>query len=203
MVFLVSDSARARLKRGRGFTLVELMMTVAMLAVLAVVTLPPVLRALQRREAVNAAQAVIDFVEFGKTQAASRNRGYQLTWTYTATPETNGKLTLKEADSTACFTFVETPADIRVLDLKAEFPTVHLKEVRPWGTGAGAICLKPDGRVLDASSSLPIQASDPGSRYGAGDAVFVLQRASAAGYEGQKHVVHLPFNGAARVAFEP
>jgi type IV fimbrial biogenesis protein FimT len=201
MVFSISDAARARIRRAGGFTLVELMMTVAMLAVLAVVTLPPVLRALQRREAVNAAQALIDFVEFGKAQAASRNRGYQLTWTYTAAPETNGRLALKEADSTACFTFVANPADIRALDLKAEFPTVHLLEVRP--SSVGAICLKPDGRVLNASSSLPIETTETGSRYGAGDALFVLQRQSSAGPEGQKHVVHLPFNGAARVAFEP
>lgn len=187
--------------RGRwqaGFTLVELMVTVAMLAVLAVVTLPPVLRALQRREAINASQAVMDLIEYAKVQAAARNRAYRVTWNLHG-GESNGRIVVQEGLSSACISFSEQEATTRILDLRESFPTVHLIEVRPNSLTSDGICIKPDGRVLDTYTQMPIAG---GGNYAAGNAVFVLQRTTSTGFEGQKHLVVVPFNGAARLAFE-
>ena len=188
------------LRDNRGFTLVELMITVAMVAVLVVVTLPPVIKALQQRQALNAAQAVLDVVEFAKVQAASRNLAYRVTWTAEG-ESTNGTVVVGEGPTSACITWDQGRPALRRVDLDKEFPSVRLTGIRPTAMAGGSLCIKPDGRVLDASTSLPVASGD--ATYSAGDAMLLLQRINDVGqHEGALHIVVIPFNGAARIIFE-
>ena len=199
-----------RARSTQGFTLVELMVTVAMLAILVVVTIPPVLRAMQRREAANAAQVVLDSVEFAKVQASARNHAYAITWaTQTVDADGhvtgNGSLTVSEGAGNTCvdITLPANHTDVRTISLATNFPYVYLIEVRPSSLGTHYICIRPDGRVLDASTSQPVTSSS--ANYAAGDAVLVLQRFQDIGSgqpDGPKHLVVIPFNGATRLAFE-
>lgn len=188
--------------RDRGFTLVELMITVAMLAILVVVTLPPVLRAVERREVVHAAQAVLDLIEFAKVQAASRNRAYQIVPVKSnGQPGGNGSVTLNEGTTSACLNFEDPQAvrNVRTVDLARDFPAIHLVALIPSDLDQATLCIKPDGRVLRTDTQLPVPSGD--SRYGAGDARIILQRYSMSGVpEGVQNVVIIPFNGAARLA---
>jgi len=184
----------------RGFTLVELMATVAILAVLVLVTIPPVMRAVQRREGANAAQAIVDLLDFTKVQAAQRNRAYQVSWALDPTGNgggINGVIQVFEGDSSACTTFSSTPA--RVLDLSM-YQTVHLQAVQP--ADLTSVCVKPDGRVLTMSGT-PVPAATGDTTYGAGDLHFVLYRYLAPGKEeAPRHRVIVPFNGPARITSE-
>jgi len=188
--------------KDRGFTLVELMITVVMLAVLVVVTLPPVLRAVERREVVNAAQAILDLIEFAKVQAAARNRAYQVVPVKTTgQPGQNGSITLNEGLTSACINFDDPQAihGVRVLDLAAEYPAIHIVALVPDDLDRATLCIRPDGRVLRTDTGLPIPSGD--SRYAAGDARIVVQRSGGAGrFEGVQNAVVIPFNGAARLA---
>ncbi len=187
----------------RGFTLVELLITVAMLAVLVVVTLPPVLRAVERREVVEAAQAILDLIEFAKVQAAARNRAYQVVPVVTnGQPGGNGSVTLNEGTTSACLNFGDPSAlqNVRTVDLARDFPAIHLVAVSPQDLAQATLCIKPDGRVLRADTQMPIPSGD--SRYAAGDARIVVQRYGSSGQpEGPRNTVVIPFNGAARLAF--
>lgn len=186
-----------------GFTLIELMITVAMLAVLVVVTIPPIMRAVERREVVEAAQAVLDLVEFAKVQAAARNRAYQLVPVKsTGRPGENGSITLNEGPTSACLNFNDPSAiqNVRSLVLAQDYPAIHLNLLVPEDLDRATLCIKPDGRVLRTDTGLPIPSGD--SRYGAGDARIGLQRLGSSGqFEGVRNIVVIPFNGAARLAF--
>ncbi len=189
-----------RLRDARGFTLVELMITVAMVAVLVVVTLPPVIKALQQRQALNAAQAVLDLVEFAKVQAASRNLAYRISWTK-GDDHTNGTVVVGEGATSACISWDQGRPAVRSVPLDKDFPTVVLTNIRPVAMLTRSLCIKPDGRVLDADTSLPVTSTD--ANYGAGDAELLLQRINDFGqHEGAMHIVVIPFNGAARIIFE-
>ena len=188
--------------KDNGFTLMELMAVVVLISVLTLVTLPPVMRAVERREVSNAAQAAIDLVDFAKVQASARNRAYELVpVASTGGTGLNGSITLNESPTSACINFGAGLQGVRTLDLAKEYPQIHVVSTRPSALLVNHLCIKPDGRVLDAVTQLPIASGD--SLYAAGDALITFQRKEANGNpEGVKHVLLLPFNGAARVAFE-
>lgn len=196
------DVNRLTCSEQAGFTLVELMITVAMLAVLVVVTLPPVLRAVERREVVEAAQAVLDLIEFAKVQAAARNRAYQVVPVVSnGQPGGNGRVTLNEGMTSACLNFGDPGAirNVRTVDLARDFRAIHIVAVVPQDLPSATLCIKPDGRVLRTDTQMPIPSGD--SRYAAGDARIVLQRYGSSGQpEGVQNTVIIPFNGAARLA---
>lgn len=188
--------------RDRGYTLLELMITVVMLAVLVVVTLPPVLRAVERRQVFEAGQAILDLVEFAKVQAAARNRAYQLVPILsTGQAGENGGVVLNEGPTSACLNFQGpgSVANVRSLDLAQDFPAIHLVAVQPGDLAQATLCIKPDGRVLRADTQMPVPSGD--SRYGAGDARIMVQRYGSSGQpEGVRVAVVIPFNGGARLA---
>ena len=193
-----------RARQDRGFTLVELMVTVAMIIVLVIVTIPPVMKAVREREVADAAQAVMDILDFAKVQAAARNRAYQVVPTLTTGqwgPGKQGTIQLNEGPSSACINFASGVQNVRRLDFGQDYESVHLVSVTPADIVQATICIKPDGRVLRVDTQMPVASSD--TQYAAGDVRFVVQRYEhgptvSNGPVGIQHVIVLPYNGAAR-----
>lgn len=198
-------------KFSKGFTLVELLVTLAMIAVLVVVTLPPIFKAARDREVRHAAQDVLDAIEFAKVQAAGRYRAYEvelrLTTNARATeedPGLQGQILVHEGPSSACLNFPNADPEIgwgvRIVNPGWDYPSVHVVDTVPQDLTGTSLCVKPDGRVLRTDTQMPIVSGN--ALYAAGDAQIVLQR-----YEGNdtpmgvQNVVVVPFNGAARVTW--
>jgi prepilin-type N-terminal cleavage/methylation domain-containing protein len=206
-----------QLPRSAGYTLIELMATVALLAVLVTITLPVVMTAVQRREVFNAASGVQDLIEFAKTQASARNLAYQVRWNL----GTDGLpvFHVDEGIGTACLNFDSPTAhpDLRrIIFGEGEpqkignsvtawdsFPTIQMLNPPVLPAGLTSLCIKPDGRVLD-STGMPVQATgDP--NYGAGDAQMRFQRFAdglLGNVEGPVNVVVVPYNGATSIVFQ-
>lgn len=194
--------------KGHGFTLIELMVTVAMIAILVVVTIPSVMKAVSQREVVNATSSVQDIIDFARVQAAVRNRAYRITPVLGTGLGNCGRLLLHENTSPACLGFNVVGADgststlVRTLDIGAVFPTISLVAASP-DLNTSPLCIKPDGRVFQVvSDTTPIMIPSAGTGYAAGDARFNLQRYGRNGPEGPAHVVVVPFSGSTRVEFQ-
>jgi prepilin-type N-terminal cleavage/methylation domain-containing protein len=196
-------------RMAHGLTLVELMVTVALIAILVLVTIPPVMQAVQKREVVNASRSVVDIVEFARVQAAARNRAYRITPFLASGGEANGRLVVVEGHSPACIGFNSPGPDgnpaltVRVFDLTSVHPGVRLSAVEPSDLTAAPLCVKPDGRVFQVrGDTSPVIIPGTGT-FAGGDATLRLQRFNSLGSpEGPIHSVRIPFNGMARVVVE-
>lgn len=190
-----------------GFSLIELLVTLAMIAVLVVVTLPPVFNAARDREVRNAAQEVVNIFEFARVQAANRNRAYQIIPTVTTGQHTNqvagnghvqGQFVVHEGPTSACVNFGAGVQNVRLFEIGWEYPSVHLVSTDPTDIPQATLCVKPDGRLLEVDTGMPIQSAE--ANYAAGDARFVLQRFQGDNQPvGPQNVVIVSFNGAARI----
>jgi type II secretory pathway pseudopilin PulG len=192
------------------------MVTVAMLGILAVIALPSVLEALQRRQVIDAGQAVLDLVEYARVQAASRNLAYEI-MPYNETrgacgtlPPQPGSLQVWENTTPSCFGFFPatppTASCVRSLDLKTDFPTISMLATIPANLAApplAPLCIKPDGRVFQVQSDQVPVIIPSTDDFAGGSARFRMQRVNPAGVaEGPIHAVVIPFSGLARVVVE-
>lgn len=185
----------------QGYTLVELMFTIALVLVLTLVTIPPVMKALERREALSAAQYVLDMVEFAKVHSAARNKAYYIVPSLPDQNENkNGKITINEGATSAC---TDGPMGkiqkVQEFVIEKSFPYVYLIGTYPDTLSKDAICVKPDGRVLNAATQMPFPSSN--NLYMAGEARIEFQRFVNGSPDGPIHVVVIPFNGAGRLEY--
>ena len=68
----------------RGFSLVEVMIVVGLVAILAAITVPSVAGALQRYELLTSAQQVVSTIRAARTQAVSRNQVLKVRFNFPA-----------------------------------------------------------------------------------------------------------------------
>ena len=200
----MKDQSGQRMQRTHrgGYTLLELMIAVAILAVLAALALPAVSGVLAKQRMKSATQEVIHLVDLARVQATSRNRAYEMVINLQSST-----ITLNESESTRCDGFAGGVGNIRHLDFVAGTPTDDLREVAltavmPLGLGNGTfnLCFKPDGRVLQTDTGRPIVSSSTG--YGAGEASISLRRRASDGTAfGIVHRVVIPYNGIPTVVY--
>jgi len=163
----------------RGFTLVEAVIVLLIIAVLGVVSVPAVMNTLTYQKLSNATEALVNQVEFARVQAAARNRAYQLR-VIRSDGVNCGAIHLDEGIGTACTpaTFQQdgvTPEpvlDVRHVNFDEDHEAVHIAQLIPDDLQQTALCFKPDGRVLRVDSGTPVASADG---YAAGEAVYVLQ----------------------------
>ncbi len=196
-------------RKAAGFTLVELMMTVALIGVLALLAAPPVMKAVQDRDLTNATQGVLNMVEYARVQAASRNRAYRMRPTVTGGINGTGSFELIEGLTSSCRGFLAPGSDgtlpltVRTLDLGREFAGVRVNSVLPDDLESAPLCFKPDGRVFQVrNDSTPVIIPSTTNLAG-GDARISLQRFNIKGRsEGPIRVIRIPFNGLARMGVQ-
>ncbi len=180
----------------RGFTIIELMVTVLILAILAMLAMPSAQNAVMEQRIRSAVLEVMHLVDFARVQAQSRNRSYEM-----VVDKATRKITVNESINTRCDpdSFKDGTSNVRVLDFLSGQPTGDLQHVSisglsPNGLGASFnLCFKPDGRVLQTNTGKPLKGDDG---YGAGEARITLQRRTRSGTTtGIKHVIVVPYNG--------
>ena len=184
----------------KGFSLIELMVTVTILAIIASIALPSIQTGFQQQSIVSATNEVMHLVDFARIQAVTRNKAYELR--IKQSDGDNGSLEVNESANTRCDGFAAGIPRIRTLSFNGgEHPDIRIVSTAPTGLGASyQLCFKPSGRVVRSDTSKPLPAIATG--YGAGEGHIVLQRLNTDGKTlGPKHRIIVPYNGLPR--FEP
>ncbi len=192
--------------------MLELMMTVSVIMVAAVIAVPSVMDALNRQTAADAARAIRDAAEFARIQAAATNVAYEIVPTVGGGLNDSGRVEIWQGTSGACNYFqAPNPTTglsairIRDIDITRDFPSTRIISTVPANMNLSPICFKPDGRVFQVQGDLtPVIIPAPaGSGYHAGEAVIRVQRMDSEGsLEGAVHAVRIPFNGLTRTVVE-
>lgn len=178
--------------RSRGFTLVELMITVTLIAILALTLMPLLSGFVGGTEVQVGMNGMVDFLQRARVQASLTGRAHQVRLERASF---NGLLKLDRSGSASCCCagqpgdpFLPSnggAVDVDVFDPIPVSPGLVIKDVDPneiYASGRG-ICFTPDGRVLDPATLLPFESS----RFGAGMVAFDLaehQVEYGAGYRG-------------------
>ena len=133
--------------------MLELMMTISVIMVMAVLAVPSVMDSMKRQAAMDTAKAIVDAAELSRVQAASTGLAYELRVTIGAGLNNSGTVEVWQGTSSACNYFMapnpttgESARLIRTLDVTHDFPStsrlrsiahmrfVHPGFVRPRGT---------------------------------------------------------------------
>ncbi len=170
---------RCPLGQERGFTLLEAVVVLLIIAVLGVISVPAVMNTLTYQKLSNATEALVNQVEFARVQAAARNRAYRLR-VVPSDGVNSGAIHLDEGAGTACTPATFEPdtvspepvLDVRYVDFTEDHTEVRIVEMVPEDLAQTSLCFKPDGRVLRLDSGMPVASADG---YAAGEAVYVLQ----------------------------
>jgi type II secretory pathway pseudopilin PulG len=186
----------------RGLTLMEILAAMIIIIGLMAISLPVIRGGMSHSEFRDALNTFSTQVEFARIQAASRNRAY-LVMVAPATEGTRGSISVTEGISASCtpdnFVDDDSPPDaienLRVVDFALRHPRVRIKSQSPDTLGDTGLCIKPDGRVLEASSAGGVVITPP-TGYASGEAVFELELLSISGAStGLIRRVVVPYNG--------
>ncbi|MGM0577013.1 MAG: pilus assembly FimT family protein [Myxococcota bacterium] len=189
-----------------GFTLIELMMTMAILLVLIGMALPNVLGTERTRALEEATTEVTHLVEFTRNRAVNdfNAHGVQI---IPGSGTSDGRLRVFRGTGPACGSIDVNAQPIRTYDLADIYGTdqdsdvvVRIDQVSP--NTLTLLCFTPDGRTLDGTTNQAV-APPPGAdqAYGAGDAIIVLRRYVDESASGIPHNVVVPYSGKPRVTY--
>jgi prepilin-type N-terminal cleavage/methylation domain-containing protein len=217
------------LKRNQsGYTLIELMITVALFTILVLVTYPVVYSVLTKREIVEVSRTFSDMVQFSRVQSLLRNRAYELkVYLNSGVKASNGRVVINEGATAKCDFDPNNPgytAGVRIFDLsinktftsattvdnlcggKVQNCTgsyIKIISIDPSELASSSLCFTPDGRVLQTGTKQPVRSLS--SDYAAGNAVFSLRRYSEVGgtgtADGPIHDVTVPYNGIPEITY--
>ena len=180
-----------------GFSLIELMITVMILAIIASLAMPSIGTAFRQQSITEATNEIMHLVDFSRIQAMSRNKAYELQ--ITPGSGDNGSITVNESANTRCDGFDDGILKIRSLNFNAgEFSDIRIIGTDPNPLGAAyQLCFKPSGRVVRTDTAKPLPATVAG--YGAGEGHILIQRLDSGNRTvGPKHRIVVPYNGIPR-----
>ncbi|MFT5432785.1 MAG: prepilin-type N-terminal cleavage/methylation domain-containing protein, partial [Myxococcota bacterium] len=187
-----------RRRHARGYTLIEFMMTLGIVATLVGLAMPSIQRGISTQELNDATLEIMHLVDFTRIQAQSRNRAYEIRLLQVGA--SNGTLQVNESSNTRCDGFGSGLSDVRVLDLAtADYDAVRIVAASPGDFQVNSIglCFKPDGRVIRTDTRVPVTSID--TEYSAGEAWIDVQRATTDNNPiGRIHRIVIPYNGVPR-----
>ena len=180
-----------------GFSLIELMVTVMILAIIASLAMPSIGTAFRQQSIAEATNEIMHLVDFSRIQAMSRNKAYEMN--ITTGGSDNGSVAVNESKNTRCDGFEDGIPNIRGLNFDVgEFSDIRIISAEPNGLGTTfQLCFKPSGRVVRTDTAKPLPSTVSG--YGAGEAHVVIQRLDSSNkVVGPKHRIVIPYNGIPR-----
>jgi len=152
--------------RRKGFTLFELMITVALVAVLSLALVPFISGFSSQNDAISGLNGIVNFLQRARVQASITGRAHQVRYV-----RGSNELELDRSGSASCCCKGD-PVDpflianggepnVDKLEIQAVTPGLVVKGSLPtdvWDGNVG-MCFTPDGRVLDPTSLTPFTAS--------------------------------------------
>lgn len=167
--------------RQRGFTLLELMISVIIVIVMTVAAYPSLKTFISRDEATSAGTFVTRLVNRLKFQARQRNRAYVVVFSQFSDTMPQGQISVLEGSGPSCRTVSQAPVnERRVLQTYGlgedpiENPewqkpvNVGLLDTVPAGVSAGddsvSLCLSPAGAMFNFATLAPFVGAGQGDR---------------------------------------
>ena len=180
-----------------GFSLIEVMVVVAVIGALAVAAIPNLLGGRHSQRIKAATDATMDIFQFAKVRAANDFNAYGV---QVSTDEGTGTIQVYEGTGPAC-SGIDWNAPLKTLSFSEDFGEadgdIRITQVTP--PFVSKLCFAPDGRVVDAQTSKPIPSTD--QNYGAGEFIVSLQGHLNGSEVGLEHHVILSYSGKARCTF--
>jgi prepilin-type N-terminal cleavage/methylation domain-containing protein len=160
--------------RSRGFTLIELMVTVAVIVIVMLLAIPSFLAFRQRAATRAAAESVTSFWNQARMDAAKRNQMVKVNIVRSGSNFCLGSTTTTDpADSTACNCFSANACTIATYpgdptNGQGEWNEVTVSGTPTLGTNTGVVVIEPKRTALTASTmagSLSLISSGTSKRY--------------------------------------
>ena len=204
----------------RGFTLIEMMMVVFIVATISMVIIPAVSQLIRKQDTSLVRDELVEAVEYAHTQAIASGHVFTLT-VRTGDQSTNGQVEIREATnpSETCTEVATGDKIVRTVILAPhgttvsgmDVPgqpkprvietTVRISDVAPASFGnGGSVCFKSDGSMRDAATNMPVTNVDTNAP-NAGDVVVRFQDFEDGHAIGVENHVVLSYNGVARAKF--
>jgi hypothetical protein len=184
------------------------MFALSVVVVLVGLALPAVQALVARNELARATEAAFEMVRFAQVHAAMRGRAYGI-FVDEAGVGSNGTITVYECSSTACCAEDDVEggtviaAEMRALvfgtnpSAGEDYPTISVFSISPATLETDGICIKANGRVVDAGTGQPLPTSNAALGYGSVE-ITLVQKLSFAGTDAEmppSHQVVIEYGG--------
>jgi prepilin-type N-terminal cleavage/methylation domain-containing protein len=162
----------------RGLSLVEILVVVVMLALLATLSYPAMTAAMAEARVRDAANELLQTLQFARFQAVLRGRA-QLVKVTPEAERPGGSFTVREARAESCNDLLPDVTRAVVLPPADQGGDVGLAAMAPAGMVETGVCFKPDGKAYDGTGAAPSLSSGERASYNvarAGNVAFRFLR---------------------------
>ena len=180
-----------------GFSLIEVMVVVAVIGVLTMAAVPNLLGGRHSQRIKAATNATMDIFQFAKVRSANDFNAYGVE---VVPDQGSGIIRVYEGKGPAC-SGIDWGTPLKTLNFTEDFGEadgdIRIVQITP--PFVNKLCFSPDGRVVDALTSKPVPSAD--ANYGAGEFIVSIQGHLNDSAVGLAHHVILSYSGKARFTF--